>query len=135
MAAYHRVYDSRHLQADCQEPRSAPGPYARQSSMGCLYLLMCQKKAVDPNETQICWPLPKGQVSLRIRVRVRVKYGVKFFTLRNQPHLRGHKYVINKQRCSNNRRTNFFAIESSTDGITCRRVQQTLLAFASLASR
>ena len=30
-----------------------------------------------------------------------------FFTLSNQPHLRGHKYVINKQRCSNNRRINF----------------------------
>jgi len=29
MAAYHRVYDSRHLQADCQEPGSAPEPYAR----------------------------------------------------------------------------------------------------------
>jgi len=28
MAAYHRVYDSRHLQADCQEPGSAPEPYA-----------------------------------------------------------------------------------------------------------
>ena len=26
MAAYRRVYDSRHLQADCQEPRSAPNP-------------------------------------------------------------------------------------------------------------
>jgi len=39
MAAYYRVYDSRHLQADCQEPGSAPGPYARQSSMGYLYLL------------------------------------------------------------------------------------------------
>jgi len=25
MAAYRRVYDSRHLQADCKEPRSAPG--------------------------------------------------------------------------------------------------------------
>jgi len=24
MAAYRRVYDSRHLQADCEEPRSAP---------------------------------------------------------------------------------------------------------------
>jgi len=24
MAAYHRVYDSRHLQANCQEPGSAP---------------------------------------------------------------------------------------------------------------
>ena len=39
MAAYHRVYDSRHLQADCQEPGSAPEPYARQSSMGYLYFL------------------------------------------------------------------------------------------------
>ena len=29
MAAYRRVYDSRHLQADCQEPRSALEPYAR----------------------------------------------------------------------------------------------------------
>jgi len=37
MAAYRRVYDSRHLQADCQEPRSALEPYARHSSMGYLY--------------------------------------------------------------------------------------------------
>jgi len=29
MAAYCRVYDSRLLQADCQEPGSAPEPYAR----------------------------------------------------------------------------------------------------------
>jgi len=29
MAAYRRVYDSRHLQADCQEPGSAPEPYGR----------------------------------------------------------------------------------------------------------
>ena len=27
MAAYGRVYDSRHLQDDCQEPGSAPEPY------------------------------------------------------------------------------------------------------------
>jgi len=27
MAAYRRVYDSRHLQADYQEPGSAPEPY------------------------------------------------------------------------------------------------------------
>jgi len=33
--AYRRVYDSRHLQADCQEPGSAPElSYARYSSMG-----------------------------------------------------------------------------------------------------
>ena len=39
MAAYRRVYDSRHLQADCQEPGSVPEPHAPQSSMGYLYLL------------------------------------------------------------------------------------------------
>jgi len=38
MAAYRRVHDSCHLQADCQEPGSAPEPYARQSSMRYLYL-------------------------------------------------------------------------------------------------
>ena len=36
MAAYRRVYDSRHLQADCQGPGSAPEPYALQSSMGTI---------------------------------------------------------------------------------------------------
>ena len=29
MAAYRRVYDSHHLQADCQEPGSAREPYTR----------------------------------------------------------------------------------------------------------
>ena len=29
MAAYRRVYDPRHLQADCQEPGWDPEPYAR----------------------------------------------------------------------------------------------------------
>jgi len=36
MAAYRRVYDFRLLQADCQEPGSAPEPYGGQSSMGYL---------------------------------------------------------------------------------------------------
>jgi len=40
MAVYRFVYDSRHLQADCQEPGSAPEPYARKSSMGDLYLFL-----------------------------------------------------------------------------------------------
>ena len=39
MAAYRRVYDSRHLQADCQEPGSAREPGAEQSSMDYLYLI------------------------------------------------------------------------------------------------
>ena len=40
MAAYRRVYDSHHPQADCQEPVSAPEPYDRQSSVGYLYLFI-----------------------------------------------------------------------------------------------
>jgi len=44
MSAYRRVYDSRHLQADCQEPGSAPEPYARQSTMVylCLFHSICK---------------------------------------------------------------------------------------------
>jgi len=38
MAACRRVYDSRHLQADCKEPGSAPEPHAWQSSMGYLVI-------------------------------------------------------------------------------------------------
>ena len=45
MAAYRRVYDSRHLQADCQEAGSAPEPYARQSSMG--YTTLARHLATD----------------------------------------------------------------------------------------
>ena len=40
MAAYRRVYDSHHLQADCQEPGSAPEPYARQSSTGASFTFL-----------------------------------------------------------------------------------------------
>jgi len=39
MAAYRRLHDSHHLQADCQEPGSAPEPYAQQSSMGYHFYL------------------------------------------------------------------------------------------------
>jgi len=38
MATYRRVYDSRHSQADCKEPGTAPEPYAGQSIMGYRYL-------------------------------------------------------------------------------------------------
>ena len=41
MSAYRRVYDSRHQQADCQEPGSDPEPYARPSSMGYLFRVRC----------------------------------------------------------------------------------------------
>ena len=40
MAAYRRVYDSRHLQADCQEPGSAPldadGSWIEHTAIFCL---------------------------------------------------------------------------------------------------
>ena len=62
--------------------------------------------------------------------------GNEFFTLRNQPHLRGHKYVINKQRCCNNRRNNFFSNRivnlwnnlpsSTTDFTSFRRFNKSL---------
>jgi len=32
-SSVHRVYDSRHLQADCQQPGSAPEPYALRSAL------------------------------------------------------------------------------------------------------
>ena len=40
MAAYRRVYDSRHQQTECQEPGSATEPYARQSSMDYHYVFI-----------------------------------------------------------------------------------------------
>ena len=33
MAAYRRVYDSRHLQADCQETGPAPEPYTHSNAI------------------------------------------------------------------------------------------------------
>jgi len=46
MAAYRRVYDSRHPQADCKEPGSAAEPCARQSSLGYLYLKNILRRAI-----------------------------------------------------------------------------------------
>ena len=40
MAAYRRVYDSRHRQADCQEPGSAPEPYARNRVLAMFYVFI-----------------------------------------------------------------------------------------------
>ena len=49
MAAYHLVCDLRQLQADCQEPRSAPEPCTRQSTMGYFYLLA--RRSHEPPRT------------------------------------------------------------------------------------
>jgi len=52
MEAYRRVYDSRHLQADCQAQGFPQEPYTRQSSMGYLYLL------VTCNNLAVFWHMP-----------------------------------------------------------------------------
>jgi len=59
MEAYRGVYDSRHLQADCQEPGSAPEPYARQSSMGYLYLNLLTLTMLSE-----MWPAAVKQIRL-----------------------------------------------------------------------
>jgi len=71
MAAYRRVCDSRHLQADCQEPGSAPEPYTRQSCMGYLYLfyetikhfisfiIMLTDDGLCENNMLILWKKPR----------------------------------------------------------------------------
>jgi len=46
MAAYRRVYDSRHLQADCRELGSAAEPYARQSNMGYVLHWRCRDRGL-----------------------------------------------------------------------------------------
>ena len=56
MAAYRRVYDSRHLQADCWESGSAQETYARQSSMGYRYLFTGVKaEAVTASYGRSVW--------------------------------------------------------------------------------
>jgi len=55
MAADRRVYDSRYLQADCQEPGSAPEPYARQSSISYLYLYLYLVMGGSVAEWLACW--------------------------------------------------------------------------------
>ena len=57
MAAYHQVYDSRHLQDDCQEPGLAPEPYTRQSHMGYLYVFsQLAKKKWESDASMLVLP-------------------------------------------------------------------------------
>jgi len=44
MAAYRRVYDSHHLQADCQEPRSARNPTLGNRVWAIFAFLPCDDK-------------------------------------------------------------------------------------------
>ena len=55
MAAYCRVYDSHHLQADCPVPGSAPGPYTWQSGMGYLYLFYVSARNDSRQSGMLTW--------------------------------------------------------------------------------
>jgi len=60
MAAYRGVYDSHHLQADCQEPGSAEEPYAWYLVWASFYRDSVLVDNTDENSRvfaliQICW--------------------------------------------------------------------------------
>jgi len=75
MAAYRRVYDSRHLQADCQEPGSASGPYARQSSTGYTFLVCrCIRRLRSLYITRAC---AVGGVSAGLKIDFNVNVNEK----------------------------------------------------------
>ena len=58
MAAYRRVYDSRHLQADCQEPGSAPEPLRSVIEYGLPLPFYMLSPAHRSNAQRMCeWPL------------------------------------------------------------------------------
>jgi len=79
MVAYRRVYDSRHLQADYQEPRSAPEPYAWQSSMGNLHLyIVCVKRVL------FSWTGHMTQLMLMLELRYTTRVCLRFFGLLKQ---------------------------------------------------
>jgi len=46
MAAYRRVYDSRHVQADCQETGSAPEPYTLGSRVWATFTFFIVYKLI-----------------------------------------------------------------------------------------
>jgi len=54
MAAYRRVHDSRHLQADCQEPGLAPEPYMLGNRVWATFTLY---RAIAAKSTQVNYRL------------------------------------------------------------------------------
>ena len=95
MAAYRRVYDSRHLQADCQEPGSAPEPYARQSSMDNLYLLPLHGVCVLTADAVCC---KLSLTATRRRRQSIVRYRARDEAVRQQLH--GGDNNVRRRNCS-----------------------------------
>jgi len=89
MAAYRRVYDSRYLQADCQEPGSAAEPYARQSSMGYICIDRLTELFYVPLDTKqvISETLPQANLL--------AWYGKKQLNLTQQKHA-----FTNQKKCT-----------------------------------
>ena len=58
MTAYRRVYDSRHMQADCKEPGSASESYARNrvsaTFLGFLNFTFCKSLLGVANLVTVC---------------------------------------------------------------------------------
>jgi len=48
MAAYRRVYDSRHLQADSEEPGSAPEPYTLDNRVWATFTFLTKGIIAGP---------------------------------------------------------------------------------------
>ena len=65
MAAYRRVYDSRHLHADSHEPGSAPEPYARMRYLYTVGLCTSDRSRCDLYASHVAWSLCMSVCMLR----------------------------------------------------------------------
>ena len=70
MTAYRRVYDSRHLQADCKEPGSAPERYARQSNLpfSLLKWLFVESAFGEREGTRATGPSHKATTTVAVSI-------------------------------------------------------------------
>jgi len=93
MAAFRLVYDSRHLQSDCQERGSTPEPYARQSTMGYLYLFLYSVRRAGVRGRALSIPLRDAGRRLCLLLRANISH--------HQTPEQGHGH--RGSRCHDNR--------------------------------
>jgi len=74
MAAYRRVCDSRHLQADCKEPASAPEPYARHQVLATIFTVKYAYRLEHSNS---------GKKKIPFDSRYRIDFSIRFGKLIN----------------------------------------------------